>query len=356
MNPSPFLRLLGSSKAWVMVAAIAGAVVLSLVKGSGVSANDALGFIKWVVAAYMAATGLEDAAQKSASSSTTNTNINVPPSSPPVDPDRIAKLFVRDLQRFNVRGGRIGACLTPRGVAIAVVNRATRATNSQVQTMVYACSLQLTEHCAPLWNRSAPTMTFYADPGLVPEDAYLIAIVDSPDLDGALGYHTEIATGAVDGFVFVAPVLDNGGVMLYDPANPQTVSVSSVLSHEAMEAFIDPFVNLYADGPLLPQGSSYAVEVGDPVEGDSYAMDTNGQMVSVSNFATPHWFDADAPQGAKFDYLSKLTAPVTMTPGGYMVVRSTPGTEAQIFGERMPDWKRKLKAMKLGHGGVKSSK
>jgi hypothetical protein len=164
--------------------------------------------------------------------------------------------------------------------------------------------------------------------------------MDDSTQAGALGYHSE-DNDLIDAFIFAKPVLDNKGVVLHDPTNNQNVSVASVLSHEVCEMFGDPFANFWADGPALAQGSSYALELCDAVEGDSYDIKlTCGDLVSVSNFILPQWFNAQGTaKDAPFDYLGKLSKPFTMTPGGYMIVRNGPGTEQQIFGAHMPDWK-----------------
>ena len=75
----------------------------------------------------------------------------------------------------------------------------------------------------------------------------------------------------------------------------------------------------------------------------------------MSNFVLPAWFDPEATVGP-FDFLASLKAPFTILDSGYFVVRSGgPGTESQVFGEKMPDWKRALKA-KVGRGGARLGK
>ena len=102
-------------------------------------------------------------------------------------------------------------------------------------------------------------------------------IQDQPQ--GVLGFHTEDQGGKLWGVVAAKPELDNGAQV-----TTGDWSVSSVLSHEVLEMFVDPNCNLWAnDG----KGSAYSFEVCDPVEAPSYAV--NG--VSVSNFVTPSWFD-----------------------------------------------------------------
>jgi hypothetical protein len=145
------------------------------------------------------------------------------------------------------------------------------------------------------------------------------------------------------------PVLQNGGVVLYDPKHPQNVSVASVLSHEVIEIFVDPFINVWVDGPQIRKGSCYAMEACDPVESNSYVNMSSGVAVSVSNFVYRQYFVPDVPAGTKLDHLGVLQHPFTLAPGGYMVVRQDPGTEAQVFGEvRPPDWKMQMKKHGLG--------
>jgi hypothetical protein len=250
---------------------------------------------------------------------------------------------------------------------IAIVNHSARVTNADVNLMTLAVQKQITLHAAPAWNQKTATIKFYADAAKVPGYAWRVDIFDSPTIAGALGYHSE-DNDVIDGFIFVNPVLDNGGVVLYDAHNPQNVSVSSVLSHEVLEMFGDRFASFWADGPRITQGSQYALELCDPVESDSYEIDVTVDAVihkvSVSNFVFPSWFN---PEGtfslnAPFDYLKKLTRPFSMTPGGYMIVESAYGVK-QVFGHHdihsykgptgrdlhlvmdnaMPAWKKELK-------------
>ena len=109
-------------------------------------------------------------------------------------------------------------------------------------------------------------------------------IKDQPE--GVLGFHTEDPGGKLWGVVAAKPELDSGAT-----ATTGDWSVSSVLSHEVLEMFIDPNCNLWAnDG----RGSAYSFEVCDPVEAPTYTV--NG--ISVSNFVSPAWFDAHAARTA----------------------------------------------------------
>lgn len=230
---------------------------------------------------------------------------------------------------------------------IAIINSSTKLSNTDVQTMVSACSKQVSRDIAPAWNIKSVSVNFYKSLQLVPVGAYVIAILDDSDQADALGYHSE-DNDIVYGRVFVNPVLNNGGVVLYNKQHPNNISVSSVLSHEVGELMCDQFVNSWCDGPEIKEGSEYAFEIADPVENDSYVIKVGLLLkpVSVSNFVFPKWFDSEAKSG-QFDYLFKLNAPFTMSPGGYMIVRNGPGTEKAVFGEKYNNWKKNTKLSNL---------
>jgi hypothetical protein len=229
---------------------------------------------------------------------------------------------------------------------IAVVNQSTEVNNTEVQLMCQAQQIQFDLHCAPAWRKQSPTVAFYADKTKVPGYAWIINILDNSTQAGALGYHDDSATGTVEAFVFAEPVLTNAGVVLYDPTNTQNVSVSSVFSHECMEAFVDPYANGFSLGPQISQGNLYAQEAADPVQGDSYAINVGGTNVSMSNFIFPSWLNPSATSvlNMPFDYLKKLTAPFTMDAGGYMIVATMSNegqlTSRSVFGEKVPEWRK----------------
>lgn len=223
---------------------------------------------------------------------------------------------------------------------IAVINESTLVTNDQCNLMCQAIQIQLNLHVLPAWNMKSGTVKFYADKTKVPGYAWVVSMLDSSTQAGALGYHSE-DNDKIDGFIFASPVLNSGGVVLYDAHNPQNVSVSSVLSHEVCEMVGDRFAGFWSDGPDVKAHdgktyNEYALELCDPVEGDSYDIMVGTQKVSVSNFVFPSWFNAQAtaPLNMPFDYLGKLTKPFSMTPGGYLIVRQS-GNYQQIFGEKV---------------------
>lgn len=232
---------------------------------------------------------------------------------------------------------------------IAVINESTLVSNQDVDTMCKAIQIQLDLHVLPAWNMKSGTIKFYADKTKVPGYAWVVSMLDNSTVAGALGYHAE-DNDVVDAFIFCQPVLSNGGVVLYDPNNSQNTTVSSVLSHEVCEMVGDRYAGFWSDGPSVNDANGnayteYALELCDPVESDSYSVlvNVNGVNVpvSLSNFVFPSWFNPEAksPDNLPFDYLHKLTAPFSMTKGGYLIVRQS-GQSTQIFGEHMKEWRK----------------
>ena len=227
---------------------------------------------------------------------------------------------------------------------IAVINQSTLVSNDQVNTMCQAIQVQLASHVFPAWDLANGTVQFFADQSKVPSTAWKVSMLDNSTQAGALGYHA-LDNDVIDGFIFAGPVLQSGGVALYDANNPQNTSVASVLSHEVCEMVGDEYASFWADGPsIMAQDgqvyNQYALELCDPVEGNSYVIDVAGTKVSVSNFVLPTWFDQEATAAdAPFDYLHLLTTPFSMTEGGYMIVRMGNNVQ-QVFGAKVTPQKK----------------
>ncbi len=216
---------------------------------------------------------------------------------------------------------------------IAILNQSTVVENDDVATMTAAIASQIQTDVAPIWERAPASVVFYTDPTAIPTEAHGIAIVDTiqDQPTGVLGLHTTDQAGQVWGVVAAQPELANSGQVLTGDW-----SVSSTLSHEVLEMFIDPNCNLWANNG---QGSVYSLEVCDPVEAPTYTV--NG--VAVSNFVTPAWFDPLAPAGAQFDKLGELTAGFSILPGGYMTYELK-GKEQQQWGSAYPNWRKQTKS------------
>lgn len=226
---------------------------------------------------------------------------------------------------------------------LAIVNQSKRVSDEQVQLMARGVYHQLHYDVAPAWNIKAPAVVAYNAEGIasVPPGAYTLVVLDNPDDANALGWHSEGPDGQIFGRVFVDPVLDNKGAVLAGD-----LSVTSVLSHEAIEAMLDPRVNLWAEGP---DGKLYAVECCDAVESYSYTTRVHGTELSLSDFLLPAWFDLSPAKGSPTHFTAERSAveaslaPFTLAKDGYSIVW-TPGQDpTAVWGEQYPDWRKATK-------------
>lgn len=204
---------------------------------------------------------------------------------------------------------------------ICVLNLSKRLRIEDVLTMVDACSRQQAEDVCPAWSIEYRPINIYTSvDGLPPTTTDIVPIVDEPGDPGVLGLHSRGI--APFGRIFVNPILDNGGCVLYDPSSPQRLSIASVLSHElAIELPVDPNCTEYGvDGA----GNEYDLEPADPVQANLYVkiakMPWGDVPVSVSDFVLPNWFTSTS-YGA-WNFLSQefpLSGPFTVAPGGYVM-------------------------------------
>jgi hypothetical protein len=221
---------------------------------------------------------------------------------------------------------------------ISILLQSTKVTAEEASKMTRAIAKQVKYDAAPIWDKAPAAVIFYADPKEVPEESHGIAIVDTIKNvpEGVLGFHTEDDGGRLWGIVAADPSLNSGAQVLTGDW-----SVSSVLSHEVLEMFVDPNCNLWANNE---KGRAYSYEVCDPVEAPTYDVDG----VSVSNFVTPAWFDPLADKkGTQYDKLGLLKEPFSLLPGGYLVYESA-GKEHQLNGAEVPDWRLSAKANPMG--------
>ncbi len=205
----------------------------------------------------------------------------------------------------------------------ALVNESTIIHDAQAEMMARAVNIQLSAHVAPGWERLAPAMSFCPKGHAPPAYCVVFHLVDeTPEAPDALGYHDE-QNDKPYARIGCKAIFDGGGTALSGE-----LSVSSVLSHEAIEAFGDIDVNGWRD---MIDGRQTAEELCDAVQNDTYTVTIDGLAVSVSNFLLPAWFDRQAKRGP-FDFMGKCRKPFTMTHGGYLIVRKA-GVETEVFGD-----------------------
>jgi hypothetical protein len=223
---------------------------------------------------------------------------------------------------------------------IGVQNLSSLVSGEDAYSMTLLVDRQLREHVAPMWGLAPPTVTFLDKPAEFPCDA-IIGILDDADQAGDLGWHSEGPDADVYGRVFASPVLQNGGNALTNE-----LSVCSVLSHECIETLGDAACNRWAQ---RADGSWVAVELADPVEGDSYEITIAAGAIktitgTVSDFVLPAWFDPDAST-ARTDWMILLNAPFQARDTGYVITMAAGSTTVtEQWGDRYPEWKKAVKA------------
>lgn len=202
-------------------------------------------------------------------------------------------------------------------LTIAVVNRSPHVSSDDAELMIQACNEQFDRHVRPVWGGPPCIVRLYPSAARVPRGSLAIVIhakyVNAEDRDGGyLGYHTENSRGVRWGRVYTDPILAGPDGSLMGRGN----SVSVTLSHEVIEAYVDPDVNLWAEGT---RRTYWAYEACDPVEGTSYSVRVGGRLVGVSDFVYPAWFDVQQSRHARFDHLRRIRGPFGVLDEGYAV-------------------------------------
>lgn len=212
---------------------------------------------------------------------------------------------------------------------IAVVNRSPDLTARETRLLVKACRLQIARDVAPPWYFEPWPVRLYPSEEATPADSLLIVILEDEKGANSFGYHKESPQGRRYARVFTRPVLDAGGTVRHSP-----LSIAATLSHEVIEAFVDPDINIWAEGR---PGEMWAYEACDPVQDDGYPVRVAGRgggEVWVSNFVLPTWFDRENPPGTRYDHLGLLARPFHMTRGGYAIFWDGHGAEQIISGPK----------------------
>jgi hypothetical protein len=242
-------------------------------------------------------------------------------------------------------------------VLIAIQNRSADVNDDQARIMARACELQIRDHVAPAYDRRPAEVRFFAEGEKVPDGCPLIIIFERDNDAVGLVPADDIAYAKATSLectrVFVEPVREQeGGILDGDP------SVSSVVSHEALERFIDPWIDQWVS---TPDGrAAYALEAADPVEEQAYEILVPGEpatgeeevaatAVMVSNFVFPAWFRERTPRG-KVDHMGELSRSLELSRDGYIVkfVAATDQALDQLQLQGNPaGWREQTKQSKL---------
>jgi len=110
-------------------------------------------------------------------------------------------------------------------------------------------------------------------------------------------------------------------------ATPGSLEWTIDASHETLEMLVDSAGNrLQASEAIRVSGHDvvdvpgerfeYLVEVCDPCEADDFAYLIDGY--AVSDFITPHYYDANAAPGVRYSFTGKVARPRQLLEGGYI--------------------------------------
>lgn len=221
-------------------------------------------------------------------------------------------------------------------------------TLAQFQRIASACLLQLVRDVARYWtpaeigtDLTKATATVVERLDAVPVDTaerrvVMIVLLTDPDVAGDLGYHTVTPDGRAYARVFTR------GEAFPGVASPvlSWASIATTTSHEKVESGADTDVDRTITGP---DGITRDLEIGDPVEDQTYEIDEGdgGDPVPVSNFVTPAWFRGGA---GPFDFLANLKAAGELSEAGY-ITEEINGQSVQVPAGR------KMSAAKLHPAG-----
>jgi hypothetical protein len=220
--------------------------------------------------------------------------------------------------------------------AIYIQNNSAKVTDEQITNMISGLDILVPIFCNDWGLKTIQILTLPKTENVTSQ--VCIYIQDAPDVSGLIGYHSQKA-GNPYGKVFVNPILNNGGAILYNNDTPNGVTVAQCLSHEIFEMIIDPYcISWWA----MPNGKTLvAGEVSDPVQGNIVKLDIGSTTIGFSDWVLPKWTDTQAKVGP-FNYLNTLTAPYTMSKNGYMIQYNN-GKITNVFGDLVPSWFKELK-------------
>lgn len=209
-------------------------------------------------------------------------------------------------------------------LSIAIANLSTSIDDATFANALAAISLQVSRDFQPEWGAGA-TLTptrINLDDGSVDIDAATDALIYVGDasndptlgMNGVFGYHARNAGKLPYAFVYLDVCAQYGEAW------------SCTLSHEVLEMLADPTLVMTASGPA-PAGVgapgrtvSYALEVCDPTQSDTYVVNS----VTVSNFVTRAWFGIPGGSAAT-NFLNLALSPFTVRPRGYFQYEDSDG-------------------------------
>jgi hypothetical protein len=190
-------------------------------------------------------------------------------------------------------------------IRVGLANQSSTVTAEQVKRVAAALDVQVKRDLKPVWGVDAEVVAL-GDPRNIPSGVSPIIIVDRTPGDFA-GVHT-ITQGVP--WAMVSTKRD----------------WALAASHECVELLVDPSgeathssIGLaLVDGAVreTAEAFDYLLEACDPIEDTDHAYDIGG--IRVSDFYTPHYFDAAVRAGVRYSFNGALTRPREVRPNGYL--------------------------------------
>jgi hypothetical protein len=195
-------------------------------------------------------------------------------------------------------------------IQVGLVDKTGKLDVSLLQSAANAFNLQVMQHVSAIWNVDA-TVRFLPSPDQVPPGVWPVFLVASlPPGEG--GFHLDEHNQP---YAKVVGTKDNDGWTI-------------AASHEIVEMLVDPngnrmqasqSIEINKTSGAIEDGTgqfSYLMEACDPCEADPYSYPIAG--IAVSDFITPHFYDATVTPGTRYSYTGAITRPRQILPGGYI--------------------------------------
>ncbi len=193
---------------------------------------------------------------------------------------------------------------------IGLVDTTGRIAPEKMTAAAAALDIQVTRDLPSYWKVSA-TVSYLPDHRNIPQGVWPVQIVKSlPPGEG--------------GFHLTKHNQPYAKVILTPGSDEWTIDAS----HEIVEMLVDPngnrlqpatAIKISGNGVTDDPSSGkfeYLVEACDPCEDNSHAYNINGVM--VSDFLTPHFYDAQASADVRYSFTGALTRPRELLKGGYI--------------------------------------
>lgn len=182
---------------------------------------------------------------------------------------------------------------------LAVVSQSKKVKSADVAATAAAIQKQVSRDFGPIWQIDA-TVSYFEKLKDVPLGYWPVIIKDNIGEQGA------------------------GGVHLDDNKQPYALVQAEnfwelAASHETLEMLADPTGNRLTTGTSPKKGQGrvqFLVEVCDPCEATAFGYHING--VLVSDFFTPHFYDAVLTAGARYSFTGAISHPLQVLKGGYL--------------------------------------